>query len=67
MDLWGEIGATAGTIYTNFIGKGATNITQVKKKVKSKVSVEMAIGWLTREGKAKISKKGKDIKIEILP
>ena len=65
MELWGEIGSTAGTIYTNFAGKGEIKLSQVEKKVKSKASVEMALGWLAREGKARISKKVKGLVIEV--
>ncbi|MFH1721610.1 MAG: winged helix-turn-helix domain-containing protein [Candidatus Altiarchaeota archaeon] len=67
MDLWGEIGTTAGEIYTKFAGKKATDIASIKKKIKSKVGVEIAIGWLAREGKARLQKKGAKLSVEILP
>lgn len=67
MDLWGEIGATAGTIYTSFNGNGPTTVSAIKKKVKANANAELAIGWLAREGKARIEKKGKSYTVEIIP
>lgn len=66
IDLWGDIGKTAGEIYVNFVGKGEVKLSDAKKKVSKKELFEMAVGWLAREGKIQVLKKGKDIKIKIL-
>ncbi len=67
MDLWGEIGSTAGSIYTSFHGNGPTSMAAIKKKVKTNASTELAIGWLAREGKARVEKRGKSLTVEIIP
>lgn len=67
-DLWGEIGTTAGEIYTNFVkSEKPSSIAMVKEKVKRKDLVEMAIGWLAREGKIQVNRNGKNITIKIRP
>lgn len=65
-DLWGEIGRTAGEIYTNFVkSEKPVSIATVKDKVKRKEFVEMAIGWLAREGKIQVNQNGKNITVKI--
>ncbi len=62
-DMWGEIGKTAGEIYTAYVGKKrSVKVVDVKKKIKNKGLVDYAIGWLLREGKVEIKKTGKGAK-----
>lgn len=66
MDLWGEIGKTAGEVYMNFAGKGEVRIGDARKKVSNKELFDMAVGWLAREGKIQVVKESRDIKLRIL-
>lgn len=65
-DMWGEIGRTAGEIYTNFVKvEKPVSIAVVREKAKRKDLVEMAIGWLAREGKIQVNQNGKNITVKI--
>ncbi len=65
-NLWGEIGATAGEIYTNFVkSEKPVSIETVREKIKRKDLVEMAIGWLAREGKIQVNKDSKNMTVKI--
>lgn len=67
-DMCGEIGTTAGEIYTNFVkSEKPVSISTVKEKVKKKELVEMAIGWLAREGRIQVNKNGNSITIKVCP
>ena len=58
IDIWSDIGTTAGEIYTNFAGSSEPfHLADVLKKVrKDEMMVKMALGWLSREGKIKITR-----------
>lgn len=65
-DLWGEIGKTAGEIYTNFVkSEKPVSVAAVREKVKRKDLVEIAIGWLAREGKIQVIQNGRNITVKI--
>ncbi len=53
------IGETAGQIWNYLNENGETTITKMKKDLDLKSNfAEMGIGWLAREGKVEMSKKG---------
>ncbi|MFH1404419.1 MAG: winged helix-turn-helix domain-containing protein [Candidatus Altiarchaeota archaeon] len=56
MDLWGEIGSSAGIIYSTLSANGKPmTSTDLKKKSKLKTDLfDMALGWLAREGKVRV-------------
>lgn len=55
-----EIGETAGKVWKFLNEKGEANLTQLKKGVKADLnSILQAIGWLAREDKLRIEKKGR--------
>lgn len=66
-DMWGEVGTTAGEIYTKFVGQEKpTPVSTVKLKVrKDEVLINMALGWLAREGKVQVTQEGKILYIKI--
>ncbi len=66
MELWGEIGKTAGEVYVNFSGKGEVKLGDARKRVGNKELFDMAVGWLAREGKIQVFREGRDTKLKIL-
>lgn len=61
-NMWAKIGETAGKVY-HLLEDGEKNITRLKKSLKGEVYgdviVDMAIGWLAREGKIDVIKDGR--------
>ena len=61
-----KIGDNAGVIWEALNSNGSMSITQVKKKTTLNDSdTSMALGWLAREDKVSISKKGKALNISL--
>lgn len=61
-----EIGKTAGLVWQYLNEKGEATLAQVKKNVKAPSDlVNQAIGWLAREDKLEIQKKGKSYRISL--
>lgn len=61
-----EIGKTAGLVWQYLNEKGEVTLSQVKKNVKaSSDMVNQAIGWLARENKLEIQKKGNSYRISL--
>ena len=57
-----NIGQTAGKVWKFLEEKGEANLTQMKKGVKAEPDLILqAIGWLAREDKLQIEKKGRFI------
>ncbi|MDI6754013.1 MAG: winged helix-turn-helix domain-containing protein [Thermodesulfobacteriota bacterium] len=57
-----EIGETAGKVWMFLNQKGESNLNQLKKGVKADPNLILqAIGWLAREEKILIEKKGRFI------
>jgi hypothetical protein len=52
-----EVGLTAGDVYQKLTAKGQLSMSRLKKEVnQNDVLVAMAVGWLAREGKIKLSR-----------
>ena len=62
-----EIGMTAGKVYQFLSSSGPAGMGQIRKGVKDSKSqlIDMAIGWLAREGKLKFEEKGKQLSISL--
>ncbi len=55
-----QIGETAGKVWMFLKQKGESNLNQLKKGVKADPNLILeAIGWLAREDKLRIEKKGR--------
>ena len=66
MDYWVETGNTAGKVYREIeMAGGSITLSALKKKVKEK-NVDYAIGWLLREDKITIVKKGNSVRLQML-
>ena len=66
VNIVSEIGFTAGDVF-NQGGKESTSLEAIVEKVrKNKELTSMAIGWLAREGKVEVERRGKGIKIKVL-
>jgi len=68
MDIWGEIGSSAGKIWSAFGGAVGKPLTAVE--LKRKVGVDdtmlcMALGWLAREEKVVIDRKGDKLYVSL--
>jgi len=62
VDLWGEIGGTAGKIHSELSkSKDGKEVAELKRLIKAdEAYLHMALGWLARENKI-ILDKGKTI------
>ncbi|MCX6695595.1 MAG: winged helix-turn-helix domain-containing protein [Candidatus Altiarchaeota archaeon] len=67
MELWGEIGAAAGKVYSSIVGSaGPATVLEVKRKTKlDDAMLYMALGWLAREGRAQIDSERNVLKVKI--
>jgi hypothetical protein len=62
-----KIGENAGKIWNTLNKSGEMTIAQVKKKATlNDVEANMALGWLAREDKIAISKRGNSTKISLI-
>lgn len=61
------IGTTAGKIYLLLETKGELTIAALKKEldVEDPNLIPMGLGWLSREGKVTMTKKGKNIAVAL--
>ena len=60
----GEISQTAGRIWHVLQENGETTLSQLKKKVDGSTdTINQSIGWLAREDKLNIEKKGNSLKL----
>ncbi len=61
-----EIGEVAGKIWQFLSENGESTFAQVKKKVRGSAELlHQAIGWLAREAKLHIQKKGSSFKLSL--
>jgi hypothetical protein len=66
MDI-GRIGENAGKIWQALSNNGAMSMSQVKKKTTlSDSETNMALGWLAKEEKIAVNKKGKSLNISLI-
>lgn len=62
-----KIGENAGKIWNSLNKSGEMTISQVKKKATlNDTEANMALGWLAREDKVAIAKKGNSTKISLI-
>ncbi|MEW5820262.1 MAG: winged helix-turn-helix domain-containing protein [Cyanobacteriota bacterium] len=62
-----DIGKTAGEIYRYLDNEGEVTLSTLKKNLNLKGDlVPLSLGWLAREGKLEITKKGSSTKISLL-
>lgn len=67
IDMWAEIGQTAGEIYNTYKGKGEFSLMKAGEASKSDSNVvAMALGWLAREGKLEVKKTKRAYEMKIL-
>jgi DNA-binding transcriptional regulator GbsR (MarR family) len=66
-DIWGEVGTSAGKIFTAFAGSNkALTMAELKKKSGlDETMLSMALGWLAREEKVVLDKKGAVISVKL--
>jgi hypothetical protein len=65
-DLWGEIGSAAGKIFNALAGGKAATLAELKKKTGlDDGMLAMALGWLAREEKVIIDKKGAVVSVKL--
>jgi Winged helix-turn-helix domain (DUF2582) len=61
-----EIGDAAGTIWRYLDEHGETTLSRLKQGVKlPEQIVLMAIGWLAREGKPRLVREGRGLKVDL--
>ena len=61
-----EIGVSAGEIYNYLSANGATTVSKMKKDLDLKGNfTDLGIGWLAREGKVHMTKKGTSVNISL--
>lgn len=62
-----SIGETAGQIWHYLSQKGESSLTKIKQELEvNDAQVSYALGWLAREGKILISKKGNTTKVGLV-
>jgi hypothetical protein len=61
-----EIGAAAGTIWQYLDTHGETTLSRLKQGAKlPEQIVLMGVGWLAREGKLRLVKEGRTVKVDL--
>ena len=61
------IGQTAGQIWNYLNENGETTVTKMKKELDLKGNfAELGLGWLAREGKVEMSKKGTSTNVRLV-
>ncbi len=61
------IGETAGQIWNYLNKNGESSITKMKKELDLKGNfAELGLGWLAREGKVEMSKKGTSTNVRLV-
>lgn len=65
-ELQEQIGTSAGQIYEFLNSNGETTVTKMKKELDLKGNfADLGLGWLAREGKVEISKKGSSVNVRL--
>lgn len=61
-----QIGFSAGEVYQYLNSNGTSTVSKIKKDLDLKGNfAEMAIGWLARENKVSMSKKGSSVNVTL--
>lgn len=65
-ELLSEIGSSAGEIYNYLNANGTTTFSKMKKDLDLKGNfADLGLGWLAREDKVSISRKGTSVSISL--
>jgi hypothetical protein len=65
-ELLNEIGTSAGEIYNYLSSNGTTTFSKMKKELDLKGNfADLGLGWLAREDKVSISKKGTSVSVSL--
>lgn len=65
-ELQEQIGFTAGEIYNYLSDKGEATFSKIKKELDLKGNfADLGLGWLAREDKVEISKKGASVNVRL--
>ncbi|MFH0863322.1 MAG: winged helix-turn-helix domain-containing protein [Candidatus Altiarchaeota archaeon] len=65
-DIWGEVGTSAGKLWTALNNGKPATLAEVKKKTGLDDNMmAMAIGWLAREEKVIIDRKGAVVSVKL--
>lgn len=65
-ELLDQIGTSAGEIYNYLNNNGTTTFSKMKKDLDLKGNfADLGLGWLAREDKVNISKKGTSVSISL--
>jgi len=65
-ELMEQIGTSAGEIYNYLNVNGATTFSKMKKDLDLKGNfADLGLGWLAREDKVNISKKGTSVSVSL--
>ena len=65
-ELEEQIGFSAGQIYEYLSSNGEATFSKMKKELDLKGnSADLGLGWLAREGKVDISKKGTSVSVRL--
>ena len=65
-ELMEEIGSSAGAIYNYLNSNGTTTFSKMKKDLDLKGNfADLGLGWLAREAKVSISKKGTSVSVSL--
>ena len=65
-ELQEQIGMSAGQIYNYLYNNGVTTFSKIKKELDLKGNfADLGLGWLAREDKVEISKKGSSVNVRL--
>ena len=65
-ELQEQIGVSAGQIYDYLNSNGETTFSKMKKELDLKGNfADLGLGWLAREDKVEISKKGSSVNVRL--
>ncbi len=65
-ELLDEIGVSAGEIYNYLSSNGTTTFSKMKKDLDLKGNfADLGLGWLAREDKVSISKRGTSVSVSL--
>ena len=65
-ELLDQIGVSAGEIYNYLNSNGETSFSKMKKELDLKENfADLGLGWLAREDKVEISKKGTSVSVRL--
>ena len=65
-ELQDQFGQSAGQIYTYLSNNGEATFSKIKKELDLKGNfADLGLGWLAREDKVEISKKGSSVNVRL--